>query len=68
MENINEETVAADLGPAPETAVFKGPQKRKQKRKGLRTFKQIAIDQQTDTMIKEKGKCKKKKKEKKLDS
>lgn len=59
MEDFNEETVAADLGPAPETAVFKGPQSREQckDKKGkckLRSFRQIALEPSTDTFIKEK--------------
>lgn len=50
--NINEETVSADLGTAPEQAFFKSPVKRDKKK--IRTFKEIALSQETDTFIKEK--------------
>jgi len=46
---IQEVTASADLGTAPDTAIFKKPKKKKQ----IRTFKEIAMAQETDTFIKE---------------
>lgn len=52
MKVINEETVTSDLGTPPDVAVFKSPQRRDKKK--IRTFKEIALAQETDTFIKEK--------------
>lgn len=54
--DVNEETVSADLGTAPEQAFFKSPEspERRDKKKKIRTFKEIALAQETDTFIKEK--------------
>lgn len=54
--NTNEETVSADLGTAPEQAFFKSPDNvsRRDKKKKIRTFKEIALSQETDTFLKEK--------------
>lgn len=46
----NEMTTSADLGTAPDTAIFKDTKKKKKK---LRTFKEIAMARETDTFIKE---------------
>ena len=50
MSKINEVTASVDLGTAPDTAVFKRPNKKKKK---IRSFKEIAMAQETDTFLKE---------------
>ena len=48
MKDIKEETTSGDLGSVPDKAFFKG------KKKKIRSFKEIAMAQETDTFIKEK--------------